>query len=204
MVVCFDLGGVLVRICRTWEEGCAAAGIEPRSFEPAHDHAERRQVLIDALQRGELNDHEFHRRVSELFDGTWSPDEVRRVDAAWLLGTYPGTAELVRDLHRREHRTACLSNTSAGHWTPLLDFEPVGLLAERHASHLLGLVKPEQGIYAEFERRLGVEPAEIVFFDDLLPNVEAARLRGWDAIRIDHEGDTAAQMRGVLEARGIL
>ncbi len=29
-LVCFDLGGVVIRICRTWAEGCAAAGLEVR------------------------------------------------------------------------------------------------------------------------------------------------------------------------------
>ncbi len=41
-LVCFDVGGVVVRICHTWAEGCAAAGITPRNLSlwdetgPAH------------------------------------------------------------------------------------------------------------------------------------------------------------------------
>ena len=41
MVICFDLGGVLVRICRDWNEGCAAAGIDPRTHQPRPGHDER-------------------------------------------------------------------------------------------------------------------------------------------------------------------
>ena len=44
MIVCFDIGGVLVRICRTWEEGCIAADVPLRPFEEKPDH-----VLIDLL-----------------------------------------------------------------------------------------------------------------------------------------------------------
>ena len=29
-LVCFDLGGVVVRICQSWAEGCARAGVECR------------------------------------------------------------------------------------------------------------------------------------------------------------------------------
>ena len=55
MVICFDLGGVLVRICRDWNEGCVAAGIEPRIHRPKHDHDDRARALIARYQRGASN-----------------------------------------------------------------------------------------------------------------------------------------------------
>jgi len=33
-MVCFDLGGVLIKHCRTWREGCAAAGLRLRVPRP--------------------------------------------------------------------------------------------------------------------------------------------------------------------------
>ena len=204
MIVCFDIGGVLVRICRTWEEGCIAAGVPLRPFDERPDHVDRRQALLALLQRGDIEDGDFHQRLSDLFEGTWSREEVARVDTAWLLDAYPGTLEIVRELDAAGVRTACLSNTSGGHWDSLLAFDNVANLGSHHASHLLGLAKPDPRIYAEFERLAGVRPEEIVFFDDLIPNVEAAAERGWDAVRIDHEADTADQIRNALRSRGLL
>lgn len=204
MLVCFDLGGVLIRICRTWDEGCLAAGVPIRPFEADEDHVARRQSLVMSLQRGELEDGDFHQELSGLFGGTWTREEVASIDRAWLRGPYEGTTELVRELEVAEVRTACLSNTSAGHWKALLGFENVDRLSIRHASHLLGMVKPDLDIYEEFERLVDASPEEIVFFDDLGPNVAAARTRGWDAVSIDHEGDTAMQMRTALRERRIL
>ena len=204
MIVCFDIGGVLVRICRSWEEGCRAADVPLRPFEEKPGHLERRQSLVATLQRGDIADDDFHRRLSDLFDGIWSPAEVSRVDTAWLLDAYPGTLEIIRDLDHAGVRTTCLSNTSEGHWRSLLEYENVAGLGSHHASHLLGLAKPDARIYTEFERLVDARPEEIVFFDDLEDNIDAAVTRGWDAVRIDHLADTAAQMRTALQARSLL
>ena len=39
--------------------------------------------------------------------------------------------------------------------------------------------------------------------DDLAENVDAARACGWDAVLVDHEGDTAAQVLAALRSRGV-
>ncbi|MCP4797884.1 MAG: hypothetical protein GY885_17160, partial [Phycisphaeraceae bacterium] len=85
MVICFDLGGVLIRICRDWGEGCAAAGIDPRTHQPRPGHDERARALIARYQRGEVECVGFQRELSELFDGLWTPDEVACIDRAWIL-----------------------------------------------------------------------------------------------------------------------
>ena len=72
MLICFDLGGVLVRICRSWDEGCAAAEVPIRPFEVDEDHLATRRALIASLQRGDLEDTEFHAALSDAFRGTWS------------------------------------------------------------------------------------------------------------------------------------
>lgn len=203
MLVCFDLGGVLVRICRDWQEGCVAAGIEHRDFRPERGHDDRRDELVRTLQRGELRDADFHRSMSQLLDGVWSPEEVAQVDRAWIVEPYPGTIQIIEGLHEAGLETACLSNTSADHWTTLVGFREIAALRHRHASHLLGLTKPDTAIYAAFEDAVGRPPEDIVFFDDLVANVEAANDRGWDAVQIDHRGDPATQIRRALRNRGL-
>ncbi|GAA5155966.1 HAD-IA family hydrolase [Nocardioides marinquilinus] len=49
-------------------------------------------------------------------------------------------------------------------------------------SHEVGLAKPDPRVYDLTARRLGVEPSEIVFLDDVEANVEAARAAGWHAV----------------------
>jgi putative hydrolase of the HAD superfamily len=45
----------------------------------------------------------------------------------------------------------------------------------------VALVKPDPGIYAHADSVYGTEPGDVVFFDDRVENVEAARAHGWDA-----------------------
>jgi FMN phosphatase YigB (HAD superfamily) len=58
------------------------------------------------------------------------------------------------------------------------------------------MAKPETGIYTLAARRLGLEPGECVFVDDLDTNVEAARQVGMQAVlfRVDKGDDLRAQL----------
>src|SRR5205085_2176142 len=131
---------------------------------------------------------------------------------------YPGIGALIDELHARDVETACLSNTTDTHWVRLLHadgggplpgapaFPAVRGLRHHFASHLLGLAKPDPAIFLAFEAATGQTGAEILFFDDLAPNVAAARELGWRAELIDprHEGGTAPQLRRHLTRHGVL
>ncbi|HTV09585.1 MAG TPA: HAD family phosphatase, partial [Candidatus Aquilonibacter sp.] len=56
-------------------------------------------------------------------------------------------------------------------------------------SHRLGLAKPDERIYRHAISALGVAPDEILFLDDRLENVEAARALGLHAIHYSSHGD---------------
>jgi FMN phosphatase YigB (HAD superfamily) len=204
-LVVFDLGGVLVRICRSWAEGCRAAGVEVRegSGEPAA--VERRRAWIRRYETGEIGSDEFFAGPAITLDGLYAPDEVRRVHHAWLLGEYPGVGGVLDAIEAGGvARTAILSNTNESHWPRLTEYPAAARVPVRHASHLLGAMKPSPEVYARFQARTGAPPGAILFFDDLEANVVAARGAGWRAERIDPEGDTAAQALAHLAAAGVV
>jgi epoxide hydrolase-like predicted phosphatase len=60
----------------------------------------------------------------------------------------------------------------------------------------VGMAKPEPAIYTLAAERLGLEPSECVFVDDLDTNVEAARQVGMHAVlfRVDKGDDLRAQL----------
>ena len=101
-----------------------------------------------------------------------------------------------------------MSNTSSHHWEFMLEqtdrYPSMRWLQHRHASHLIGVMKPDEAIYRAYEQRTGFRPEEIVFFDDLRVNVQAAERCGWQAARIDPRGDPASQVRQQLQRMGIL
>jgi HAD superfamily hydrolase (TIGR01509 family) len=197
-LVCFDLGGVVVRICRSFEEACAAAQlpVRPARFDGIDELTRRYQV-------GELTHEQFAHALA-LDMGTYAPEEILAIHRAWLLDAYAGVPELVDELHEIGLATAVLSNTNSGHWATLVELPAVRRIRHLFASHLIGALKPARGAYEHVERATGVRGEAVVFFDDTAENVHAAHGLGWRAALIAPERDPAAQMRAALRELGVL
>jgi putative hydrolase of the HAD superfamily len=209
-VVCFDLGGVLIRLCRSWAEVVEAAGLSCRAV-PGVGEDElraRRHTLMNAHQSGNIEANSYYQLMSEAFESVYSPVEMERVHHAWLRGDYPRALSVIERLNAiASVNTACLSNTNDAHWTRLLDgaeFESPAALQHRLASHELGVMKPHPRIYGLAREHFGVPAESILFFDDLPENVEAARIDGWRAECVDPLADPVGQCERFLESWGIL
>ncbi len=215
-VVCFDLGGVLVRICRSWDEACSQARLPSRSADwlASEECQTQRKDVADRYQLGQLDCREYYAALSQALRGLYSAREVESIHTAWTLEEYPGVLELIRALNGTTGvSTACLSNTNHAHWQRLAgmdgrrEYSAVPELRHRLASHLVGYAKPDPQIYrlahAKFSEAGAVQAENIFFFDDLADNVSAARLAGWTAFLVDHRGDTALQIREHLRGVGI-
>ncbi len=202
-LVCFDLGGVVVRLCRSWEEGCLAAGVELRDRKRSPEQEAQRGAAVQAYQRGALTSDAFFETVAGTFNGAYTPEEVERVHGAWILREYEGVGGLIRSLNASGVRTACLSNTNDGHWRMLEGWDAVAALGSRHASHLMELAKPDEAIYRAFEEREGVSGDAVVFFEDTPANANAARAIGWRAEVVDPAEETLPQIEARLRAHGV-
>ncbi len=208
-LVCFDLGGVIVRICRTWEEACAAAGLGVRHDDSFHapDHLHQRRALHRQHECGEVASAEYWGRMSRVIGGVYAPEEVELIHQSWILGEYGGIAELVERLSSlADVETACLSNTNEAHWRLLTGgphHRAVSHLHHRVASHEIKQAKPDEAAYRYVERLTTRRAGEILFFDDMPENIDAARSIGWRAELIDHTGDTTAQIDAHLRTHGV-
>ncbi len=211
-VICFDIGGVLVRICRSWAEACEKAGVpvHAREWLTGEQAIAARAVVMRAYQNGELSTDAYYQGLLGALERHYTLDEIESIHDAWLLDEYSGIGELVAELGELPGvTTACLSNTNQRHWDVLVPsggaarFPSVMALGRRFASHLMGASKPDAKIFLDFQRELGAEPADILFFDDGEPNVIAARSQGWRAEIIDPLGDTSSQLRAHLQAHGL-
>ena len=196
-----DLGGVVVRIARTWAERVAAAGLDLRPGCDGDAALRGEWDALLALQRGEIALEALASGLSAALHGVYSPAEVAHIYDAQILGPYAGVAEVVA---RCTVPVAILSNTSAGHWQ-VLQRDAVVRAARRHfTSFALGLCKPDPAIYRAVAEALEAPAASLLFLDDGQENVDAARAEGWQAETIDPFGDVAAQVSALLGARGLL
>lgn len=206
-LVCLDLGGVLIRVCRDWREACEAAKLElPRPvFDP---EMVRRLVEINRRhESGKMDEVAFDREAAALTG--LKPEQIAAAAAGWLRPVYPGAFELVGQLAAAQPRvrSACLSNTNTRHWRMMNEPGPhdLGLdrLTYRFVSFEIGHMKPSPEVFRHVERQAGLAPESIQFFDDNSDNVAAARACGWRAERIDPERDPPAQVLEHLRGHGV-
>ena len=208
-IVVFDWGGVLLRICRSWQEGCANAGLDVRAGVEDESLRARRQDASMRYQRGELECDAFFAEVADATSGLYSAAELAKLHDAWLIDEYPGASALIDDLLAVDSvTTGLLSNTNHRHWIRQQpgksgDHTHFPTAARVAHPHLLGHAKPDVEIYHAFEQATGVAGSQIIFFDDLAENIATARTLGWQAVQIDHTGDPPAQMRAALRDVGI-
>lgn len=205
-VVCFDWGGVILRICRSWEEGCSMAGLPVRGKSGQKKCVEARRRLSQRYQTGQMSDAAYFKAVAEASDAQYQPDEIEKIHHAWLIEDFKGADDLIAEINAiPKVCTALLSNTNGLHWARReTDFRTASTIEHQWASHLFGMAKPDGKIYSAFERRVSASATQILFFDDLEENIHGARAAGWNAELIDPEKDPVKQMRKHLKKYGVL
>jgi putative hydrolase of the HAD superfamily len=118
----------------------------------------------------------------------------------WPVRLYPGALDLLARIPSG-YRRAVLSNTNALHWPRVMDELGLGASFEQcFASHLIGKIKPDREAFEHAVQALACEPSRILFLDDNLVNVEAARAAGLRAAR----ACGVDEARRALEDAGIL
>lgn len=117
------------------------------------------------------------------------------------LSPVPETVALLQRLRSGGRRLYYLSNMPAPFATHLeTTHDFLGWFDGGVFSARVGLIKPEPAIFTLAAQRFGHAPGELMFLDDHLPNVAAARAAGWSALHFS----TAARADAELRAAGWL
>jgi putative hydrolase of the HAD superfamily len=174
----FDLGGVLIR----------NAGFERlNALLPAPLEAEALKARLlaspsfRAFELGESAPEPFAEALVSELCLSCSPEAFLAEFETWPQGFYPGATELLAQLRAR-YRLACLSNSNAIHWGRFSGFREHFDVAL--SSHLLGAIKPDAACFHKALGECGVTADEVLFFDDALVNVEAARACGIESLHV--------------------
>jgi len=198
-LICFDLGGVVVRTCASPQEGCARAGVPYRPEIETPEVRARLEQAGAAYELGRCSTAEYFARAEAALDGRQPAAEVALVHDAWILGEYRGMDRLAGAIRAAGVETACLSNTNERHWE-LMSAQPLAYPAfaamdtatpatcSAWPSLIPRSIVPSKSSVA-------YPPGESFFFDDRTENVAAARNAGWHAELIDPREDTTARPR---------
>lgn len=194
--VVIDLGGVLVQ----FDHGVFAEVFGARTDEAAWwrfvlHHPAYRGFELGTTTLGEL----ASAAVAELCVPGVEPEVFVQALAAWPATVFPGARAVVEQARGLGVPVALLSNTNPLHWGVLRgEFESA--FDRCFLSYQTGGLKPDPAAFAAVEAALGVSPAEVLFFDDNAHNIEVARGRGWQAVRVEGPEGIAAELSAMGRA----
>jgi len=157
-----------------------------------------------ALERGEISEAEFQRRLESRLEGRFDFEHLRRLYFERLEPNRE-MIEFVREVRGRGLRTALCTN-NVREWEPLwrsklpeLD-EVFEVVVD---SAFVGSRKPERKIYdITLERLGGVRPQECVFVDDIDVNCEGARELGMHPVRFEETSRAIEEVEALLSSGG--
>ena len=196
-VILFDVGGVLVELGGVeallgWMGPTATAeDLWPLWL---------RSPSVRAFETGRIEPMAFAVGILEELGLDIPPEQFIDSFAAWPTQPYPGVLELIGRIPPR-YRRALLSNSNILHWPRIIDgMDLRSVFEHRFSSHLTGKIKPDAEAFEHVAQTLGCAPAEILFIDDNLLNVQAARSLGLRSQRTRgvEEVRLALQEAGVL------
>ena len=178
MALVVDFGGVLTtNIWHSFAAFCAAEGLDPDRVRSLFRDDPEALALLRRLETGEIDEAEFEPALGSLL----GVDESGGLTARLFAGLRPdeGMVGAVRAARSAGVKTGLISNS----WgLGIYDRAPVELFDVAVISGEVGLHKPQPEIYLLACERLGVEPRECVFVDDLRENCEGAEAVGMTSL----------------------
>lgn len=198
--VLFDFGGVLYRTpdrrwMKKWQK---LLGLDKDEVISSIVSSQDDSPYLQAVMEGRIPESEIWERMGRRWK--LSPLLVR-----WLRRSSFSRQRLNHDVAeflaslRPEYRTGILSNAGSdarSMFTSIFGFDR--LVDEMIISAEEGIVKPDERIYQIALDKLGVEPEETVFLDDLRVNVEAARQLGIKAVQFFNPSQAISDIRALL------
>src|SRR5262245_39768229 len=197
--VVFDVGGVLeVNPATGWPERWAA-----RLGCSEDDLAQRIDGLWSGGDVGAVTLAEIERRTADALDlDDGALGELMNDAWAEYLGSLNcPLAEYFQSLRPR-FKTGILSNSFVGAREREQDAYGFEHMCDTIVySHEVGHLKPEPAAYAIVCDRLGVDPAEVLFLDDVQTNVDGARASGMRAITFLNTTQAISELEAQLLTR---
>jgi len=178
--ILFDIGGVLVRVdsSQSIQKLSETLGV---SVERVRQGMTR--DLLNAYEKGQMTSNQFYEQLLINYGSSKTMD-METFKTYWLDVLFPKTRS-VAFLERavKDFPVWLLSNTNDFHFEILMrEFPFMKWVQGGTYSFMVGSMKPEPMIYELAIKKSGFRPEEILFIDDLEPNVQAARDLGINCI----------------------
>jgi epoxide hydrolase-like predicted phosphatase len=193
--VFIDFGGVIMR---TEDKGprtrqAERLGMTFRDLEKIFFESDTSQ----RASTGEIPEEAHWQAVAEALGV--SRQESDKITAEFFSGDRADTTllDFLRSL-RPERKVSLISNAWSGLRAFITRQKFEDVFDEMIISAEVGLIKPDPRIYRFALEKIGAQPEESVFLDDVLINVEAARSVGMSAIHFTQPEETLKELKQLL------
>jgi epoxide hydrolase-like predicted phosphatase len=200
--VVFDIGGVLeldvielvdIGLDARWEQ---RLGLQPGELD------RRMEPVWRAGSLGKCTEEDVHQEMGKRLGMNQEQiEEYMREMWDWYCGRLNvPMADFFRSLRPR-YQTAILSNSFVGARREEQQRYHFEEMCDRIIyTHEEGIAKPDPRIYDLTCKRLGVQPAQMLFLDDSQQNIAAARALGIHAIHYSETEQAIADVQACLRA----
>ncbi len=176
----FDLGGVIIDLDfqASFQEFATLSGLS------ANEVAQRTEGLMffTDYEKGLISSQQFRQQIGDLLQFSASDNAI---DNAWcsMLGGMPAPRLQLLQRLKSKYRTFALSNTNDIHVRKFNSIVEKSLgnvhlfnehFEEVYFSHEMKMRKPDSEIYLTVLQEQQLKPAETLFIDDNLNNVQGA------------------------------
>lgn len=203
--VVFDVGGVLTSPLRETFEKISAGGVVdldkvgPQfrdTFMVGHDG----DLPSHRLERGEITIDEFVATLGEARDAVWTLMHPESPHSLFTHVTpHAGMHGLVDDARRAGYKTGIVSNIFTEYiprWDQITNH--VGRFDSVVYSCSVGVRKPNKAIFDIALAELALQAHEVLFIDDTIDMVTAARNYGFVAVEVADHATAIAEARSIL------
>ena len=192
-----DWGGVLTtNVFESFEAFCVAEGLRPGLVRDAFMKDPLARELLADFECGRLADAEFERQLGAVLEVAEAEGLIERLFGR--LRADPVMQDAVAAFKAAGVRTGLLSNSWGTRTYDRARF--AALFDVLVISGEEGIRKPQPELYAIAAARMGLQPTELVFVDDLKGNLKPARALGMATV---HHVDAAATLAQLEELLGV-
>ncbi|MBS3142729.1 HAD family phosphatase [Candidatus Woesearchaeota archaeon] len=152
--------------------------------------------MTNQLESGKLTGAEFMQKVKQITNTPLSHEALVRAYTDVFV-PIPSTYALIRSL-KGKYKLGLISNISDLDYENTLSKNIVlGYFDTITLSYMVQALKPDAKIYEDALQKLGVQPQECVFIDDLHENVKGAKKLGMHAIHYTGHEALVAALKGL-------
>jgi FMN phosphatase YigB (HAD superfamily) len=186
--IIFDLGGVILdidfsRTHRAFEK----AGVD--GFEHLYGQHAASPFFVD-FEKGKVETRVFFDHIREICGCPLTDDTIRDCWNALIIGFDPVKLDWLKETAKK-YRIFLFSNTNIIHYQCFskMFYELEGrefnsCFEKAYYSHEMGLRKPDPESFLQVLAEQALDPAETLFIDDTIKNIDAAKQLRFQAIHL--------------------